>query len=158
MLSDFDADGYVDIYINQNFFGPQPETGFFDDGLGILLRNDGESNFMPVCPKNSGLIVPEDATAAAITDFDLDGWPDLIIATNNNLLKAYRNQGTSRKNTFAVKPIGLKNNPQAIGARVIMTRQDGTQQLREVTAGSGYLSQSTASLYFGLGRNKVPSR
>lgn len=83
---------------------------------------------------------------------------DLIIATNNNLLKAYRNQGTSRKNTFAVKLIGLKNNPQAIGARVIMTRQDGPQQVREVTAGSGYLSQSTASLYFGLGTEQGPKQ
>ena len=158
ILSDFDADGYVDIYINQNFFGPQPETGFFDGGLGILLRNDGEGNFKPVWPKDSGLIVPEDATAAAITDFDLDGWPDLLIATNNNLLKAYRNQGTSRKNTSVVKLIGVKNNPQAIGARVIMTRQDGTQQVREVTAGSGYLSQSTASLYFGLGTEQGPKQ
>lgn len=68
----------MDIYINQNFFGPQPETGFFDGGLGILLRNDGESNFKPVWPKDSGLIVPEDATAAVITDFNLDGWPAIL--------------------------------------------------------------------------------
>ncbi len=157
-LADFDADGHLDIYMNQNFFGPQPETGFFDGGLGIMLRNDGRGDFEPIWPKESGLIVPEDATAVAITDFDLDGWPDLVIATNNNLLKVYRNRGTSQNNPLVIELKGTTGNPQAIGAQVVVTRQDGSQEVREVTAGSGYLSQSTASLHFGLETDLGPER
>ena len=102
--------------------------------------------------------MPEDATAAAVTDFDLDGWPDLVIATNNNLLKAYRNRGTSHNYPLVVTLEGRKGNPQAIGARVVVTRQDGSLETREVTAGSGYLSQSTANLHFGLEKDLSPKR
>ena len=41
----------------------------------------------------------------------------------------------------------------AIGAKVVVQLDDGTMQTAEVHAGSGYLSQSTATLTFGLGES-----
>ena len=46
---------------------------------------------------------------------------------------------------------GKPGNPTAIGARVTVTRTDGSTQTAEVYAGGGYLSQSSAVLTFGLG-------
>ena len=149
VLSDFNTDGYLDIYMNQNFFGPQPETGFFDGGLGIVLLNNKEGSFKPLWPRESGIIVPEDATAASVTDFDMDGRADLLIATNNDYVKAYRNTGTNTRKPQVLKLEGPRGNLQAVGASVLVTRTDGTKQLHEVTSGSGYLSQSTTDIFLG---------
>ena len=149
-LADFDLDGALDIVLNHNFFGPQPETGFMDGGLGLLLRGDGSGDFSPVPPAESGLVIPEDATGLAVGDVDGDSRPDLAIATNGDDLRVYRNRGNGNR-ARAVRLLGTAGNPPAVGARVRLARPGGATQPLEVTAGSGYLSPSSAVLRFGLG-------
>jgi len=36
-LADVDGDGKLDLYLVQNFFGPQRETGRMDGGVSLLL-------------------------------------------------------------------------------------------------------------------------
>ena len=50
VATDADADGNTDIYLVQNFYGPQPETGRIDGGVSILLRGDGQGTFHPIRP------------------------------------------------------------------------------------------------------------
>jgi hypothetical protein len=67
---DFDGDNQLDLLCVGNNFGPEPNTGRFDGGLGVLLRGDGRGNFEPLTPAESGLIVPGDARAAAVIELD----------------------------------------------------------------------------------------
>ena len=53
---------------------------------------------------------------------------------------------------FNVRLQGRPGNLAAVGARVHVEREDGTSQTAEVYTGSGYLSQSSSTLVFGLGQ------
>ncbi len=150
-VTDFDGDGGSDVYLVQNFFSPQPETGRMDGGVSVLLKGDGAGNLLPVSPVESGLLVPGDAKGLAITDLDRDGWPDIAITHNNQPIMLLRNTGAERASSVAIRLRGRPGNPTAVGARVTVTGADGRKQTGEVYAGSGYLSQSSPLVFCGRG-------
>jgi enediyne biosynthesis protein E4 len=61
---DLDGDGKVDLLCVGNNFGPEPNTGRFDGGLGVFLKGDGKGNFLPLSVAQSGISVPGDARSA----------------------------------------------------------------------------------------------
>ena len=102
----------------------------------------------------SGIDTAEDGRAFSVTDFDDDGVPDLLI--KNRLgpqVRAFENGiGTAAK-WIAFDLVGTKGNRDAIGARVEL---DGRVQWLQ--AGSGYLSQHSKRLHFGLGNHAQAKR
>lgn len=94
----------------------------------------------------SGLDCALDSRAFAVTDLDGDGNLDLLLKSRlAPQVKAFRNQSTAARKSIAVRLTGTKSNRDAIGARV---EADGI--VCWLQAGSGYLSQHTKTLYFGL--------
>ena len=61
---DLDGDGKTDLFCVGNNFGPEPNTGRFDGGLGVVLKGDGRGAFTPLTPAQSGINVPGDARSA----------------------------------------------------------------------------------------------
>ncbi|HUG10183.1 MAG TPA: VCBS repeat-containing protein [Opitutaceae bacterium] len=92
-IADFDGDGLADVYLVQNRRATPPSFGDFDGGLSQLLLGDGEGNFSPVPPADSGLVVAEETTAVAVHDLDNDGWPDLVVTRGDGSRVAFRNNG-----------------------------------------------------------------
>jgi hypothetical protein len=89
----------------------------------------------------------------AYGDIDRDGDLDLLMTTNGGPVTLLRNDvasGASRPNFLRVRLIGTGGNLDAIGARVTL-QSGGRRQIRHVTTGSSYLSQSELTLTFGLG-------
>jgi len=160
VVVDADGDGNSDIYMVQNFFGPQAETGRFDSGLGVLLRGDGMGGFAAVWPAASGLAVAGDATALTIADLDGDDWPDFVVAQNAGKTRAFLNRGKSvtAHHMLKLRLVGSGGNPSAIGAMVRVTMKSGAVRSAEVSGGGGYLSQSAPALYFGLGTSDLVSK
>ena len=157
VAGDFDGDGRADIYAVQNSYAPIPSVGRFDGGLGQLLRGDGKGGFAAVPAAESGLVVPGDAKALAVVDLDQDGWPDFLVTRNNGTTLAFRNNGIAGRHSVRIALNGHAGNPACIGSKVTLVHADGTSQAREVHAGSGYYSQSTASAFFGwLDANPAP--
>jgi hypothetical protein len=146
---DFDGDGRADLLVVGNSYAPIPETGRFDGGVGWLLRGDGKGGFNPAPPAESGVIVRYDAKALGVTDFDRDGWPDVFVTRNNTRAMALHNNPIAGRHSFGVKLKGAPGNPTALGAKVQVLLADGTTQTSEITAGSGYFSQSSATVFFG---------
>ena len=159
VLTDFDGDGTIDIFMAQNFFSPQVETGHMDGGLSMWLRGRGEREFEAVGPKESGISIRGDAKGASIVDFNEDSRPDLLVSVNAGVLEAVDNRARSlNKNRFVkVRLKGPAGNPTCVGARVRLHFKDGSAQLAEMQAGGGYLSQSTAALFFGCGETAQPA-
>jgi hypothetical protein len=147
--TDFDGDSRPDVILAQNFFGPVPETGRLDGGLGQLLAGELEGRFRPVEPRVSGLVIPGDAKSAGVADFNGDGRPDLLVGVNDSEWLVFTNAISTRPPPLNIRLRGKPGNPTAVGARVTVRMTDGAQQCAEVHAGGGYLSQSTARLYFG---------
>jgi hypothetical protein len=153
VLTDVNADGYKDIYLAQNFFAPQPETGHMDGGVSLLLEGTGNGEFRPVWPDESGLAVYGDAKGLTTIDYTGDGRPDFFVAVNNGSIGAFECIATRSNRVLSVRLKGKPGNLTAVGSRVTVHLEDGSQQTSEVYAGSGYLSQSTAVLTFGLGQD-----
>ncbi len=158
VAGDFDGDGHADIYAVQNFYGPVFSVGRFDGGLSQLLRGDGHGHFVPVPVAESGLIVPGNAKALAILDFDRDGWPDFLASQNNDMTLAFHNRGVPGRHSFGIRLQGPAGNPTAVGARITVELTDGSSETSEVYAGSGYYSQSTATCFFGYPEANPPKK
>lgn len=156
VAGDFNGDGYADVCAVQNSHAPIPEVSRFDGGIGLLLRGDGQGRLTPVAPTESSLIVTGDAKALVVTDLDDDGWPDLFITRNHGRTLALRNQGAKGNHSFAIGLRGPPGNPTGVGSRITVTMTDGKTQTAEVHAGSGYLSQSTPTLFFGFVDHNLP--
>jgi tetratricopeptide (TPR) repeat protein len=95
----------------------------------------------------SGLDFAADSRAFSVTDLDGDGNLDLLLKSRlGPQLRVLRNNSAADRKSLAIRLQGVKSNRDAIGARVVV---DG--KVKFVQAGSGYLSQHTKTLYFGLG-------
>ena len=100
-----DGDGIPDLFLGQNFFGPQKETGPMDGGLSVVALGQGDGTFETVRPDRAGIVLAEDAKAVAAVDMDGDGWQDLCVATNDGPLRVFRHLGTPRRSSS--KPMNI---------------------------------------------------
>ena len=113
-----------------------------------LFRNNGDGTFTDVAYVNNADRV-EDGRGVAIFDYDQDGRPDVALRNYKQPAQLLHNVGTGG-NWLELKLIGTRSNRDAVGAHVTVT-STGVRQLREVHAGSGYLSGSSLIQHFGLG-------
>ncbi len=127
----------------------------------VLLRNEGKDasgtlQFTDIAMA-LGADDIKDVRGMAIADFDHDGALDIIMNSNpgdsGDATKArptlLRNNIGSRRNWLAVELTGTQSNRDAVGAMVTI-ETGGAKQLRLVSAGSGFASQNSERLYFGL--------
>ncbi|MBE7499305.1 MAG: VCBS repeat-containing protein [Verrucomicrobiales bacterium] len=151
VLLDVDGDRCVDLYLAQNTFSPQRETGRQAGGVSLLFRGNGDGTFTPVWPDRSGLLVPGEGRSVTHADLDDDGRPDVLVGVHDGELQAFLNRAAPPHHFLTVRLRGSPANPAAVGARVTVQFADGRQQTAEVYAGNGHLSQSGSALVFGLG-------
>ncbi len=106
----------------------------------------------------SGLDYQEDGRGLAVWDYDGDGDPDLLVKNRNGpQVRILRNDSAKAWNRLKIRLQGRKSNRQAIGTRVIL-RHGGVSRVKELRAGSGFLSQNSPELFFGLGSSKKADR
>ncbi|EDY82676.1 FG-GAP repeat domain protein [Verrucomicrobiia bacterium DG1235] len=156
VAGDFDGDGHADLYAVQNSHTPTPEIGRFAGGISQLLLGNGKGEFTAVEPQESGLVVSGEARGLAIKDFNLDAWPDFLVSRREAPTMAFLNLPAATHSSFSVRLKGNKDNPTATGARVTVTLESGIIQAGEVYSGSGYISQSTSTLFFGFPQDDPP--
>lgn len=115
----------------------------------LNLRNGRFADISPV----SGLDFPDDGRAVARVDWDHDGDLDFwIVNRSGPQIRFMRNDVPQKNNYIAVRLKGTTCNRDAIGARVELYLKGLTVPLiRTLSAGDGFLSQSSKSLHFGLG-------
>jgi len=135
-FGDYDNDGYLDIYV-MNAFEPH-----------ILFHNNGDGTFTDISDMAAvGSTVLEGGLT--LGDFDNDGDLDIYLAAWGKANILYRNNGNDNR-WLALKTRGVASNRDGIGARVRVVAGD-LSMVREVSGGSGYLSQNSLPVEFGLG-------
>jgi Flp pilus assembly protein TadD len=94
----------------------------------------------------------EDGRSFALADFDHDGRQEVFLKNRNApQLRLLKNVVHELPPSISFRLRGVKSNPDAIGAAVTIGTQTKTLQ-----AGSGFLSQHSKDLFFGLGSAKGP--
>lgn len=150
-FSDYDNDGDLDLAVSNGFCNGTIENFLYmNDGTGLFTR-DLTSMADMTTPCSYG---------CAWGDVNNDGFHDLVFATCNNTGSGsdpvdlfYMNNGNGNR-WIKIKLEGTHSNGSAIGARVkLKATINGTPvwQVREVTAQSGYCSQNSMTIHFGLG-------
>ncbi len=123
----------------------------------VLLRNDGQGAFDDVSGA-VGLDLDQDGRSFAVLDLDRDGDPDLAVmaARQAPQLRVFRNDHPARA-ALAIRLTGTASNRDAIGA-LVRVETDAVRNVRLVQAGSGFLSQHSRELLFGLGASRTVRR
>lgn len=103
----------------------------------------------------SGIDFLQDGRGVATTDWDHDGDSDVILTSRNGCrLRILCNQLDSGNDFLQLTMVGTESNSDAIGTRALVFLKGKPHPIiKTVNAGSGYLSQSSKSLIFGLGQN-----
>ena len=166
------AVAHIDEYKTGRFYTDEFRGSLSWNGYenNVLLRNDGPSedagDGADSIPKfvDVGMVLGADdvydARGVAIADYDNDGDLDILVnhsqgdnpRDGSGVLPALlRNDIGSARSWIAVSLVGSKSSRQPAGATVTIGA-GGREQMRLLSIGSGYASQSTDRLYFGLNR------
>ena len=135
---DFDNDGDLDLFVAQSTANRlfENQGGSFTDAAEAVLR-DALS-----------------AAGSAWADYDGDGDLDLYLVNSTGANGLFRNDDPAVNHWVHASLVGSASNRSGIGARVRVVA-GGQAQIREVSGGSGYLSQNSLAVEFGLGSNTI---
>ena len=143
-VADFNGDGRMDVFLAQNFSQVPAEDVSFNAGLGVVLAGDGSGGFRPLGPLESGIRMFGDQRGAAVSDFDMDGRPDLAVAQNAAETRVFR--GQAGPPGLRVRLAGPPSNPWGVGAVMRGEYARGMGPAIEVHSGSGYGSQDSTTM------------
>ncbi|MGA7850480.1 MAG: FG-GAP-like repeat-containing protein [Terriglobales bacterium] len=123
----------------------------------IFYANNGDGTFSDISGA-LGLDFLEDGRAFALADFDHDGRQEVFLKNRNGpQLRILKNVIENLPPSISFRLRGTKSNRDAIGAVVKVETELG-RQTRSLQAGSGFLSQHSKDVFFGLGAAKGPIR
>jgi enediyne biosynthesis protein E4 len=154
---DYDNDGWVDLLIANGHVYPEIEQaspGTRYKQMNSVFHNEGRGKFIETS-KETGVAdqKPHAGRGVAFADFDNDGFVDVVVADNGDPTLLLHNGGNGN-HFINFELVGTKNNRDAMGARVRVV-SGGISQIREITGGGSYLSQSDLRANFGLGKVTV---
>jgi tetratricopeptide (TPR) repeat protein len=119
----------------------------------VFFANNGDGTFSDVSGV-LGMDLIDDARAYSLSDFDHDGRMEIVIKNRTSpQLRILRNDLNGIGNSIVVRLVGRTSNRDAIGTTVRI-ESGAKRQSKFVSAGSGFASQHTKELSFGLGESQ----
>lgn len=153
ILEDLDHDGLLDLYV-----GIDAQSGekwaTSKGGNPLWTRKDGKT-WVEV-GKDWGVDYRGNCVCVPAADFDNDGDLDLLLVNFYANVVVLRNN-TDDRNWLRVKVVGVKSNPDGIGARIALFADDKLLGTRHIQSGAGYCRCSPLEAHFGLGQQPAAS-
>ena len=147
----------IDYQLAWNAINELIRAGYSWNGheRNVFFLNHSDRTFSEISGP-LGLDFIDDSRAFALADFDGDGRLEVILKNRTNpQLRILHNDLEPLGESVTIRLRGQKSNRDAIGA--VVTIECGTlKQNKFIQAGSGFLSQHTKDLSFGLGARREP--
>jgi len=123
----------------------------------ICYLNNGDGTFSEVS-RALGLDAIDDSRSFALADIDHDGRLEVVLKNRTApQVRVFRNELRDIGSSLSFRLRGEKSNPDAIGAAVTV-EAGALRQTKYMQAGTGFLSQHSKELFFGLGQSKEADR
>jgi len=132
----------------ENYVDFPPHKLFKLPGRFLVQRPDG--TFAAV-EDQANAVNKNYAITPLSSDFNQDGYPDMIFANLNGPIKALINKGGDA-NFLSVR---LKENAKNAGARIVLEKSDGSMLSDAYVIGEGLASDQTSTVSFGLGNDSA---
>jgi hypothetical protein len=157
---DYDNDGWLDVMMVNGAVTSIEDLVKANDPFPLrqrkqLLRNLGNGEFEDVTARAGAVFQMSTVSrGAAFGDIDNDGDTDIIVGSNNGPLQLLINEVGRRNHWIGVRALtqaagaALKD---AVGARVGITRGDGSTIWRRVRSEGSYASSNDPRALVGLG-------
>ena len=144
-FADLNNDGLQDLMVAENYVDLAPNKLFRLPSRVLIQKEDG--TFAPT-EEESGLVNPHFAMTSLVSDFNQDGYLDMIWTNIDTPSLAYINKGGD--NNYL--KVYLGDNAKSQGATVQI--KTNTRTLTEYqVSGEGLASDQTAMVHFGLGKD-----
>ena len=144
LLEDMNLDSRLDLIVAENYIKwPAHKLKKLP---GRFLVQDSSGHFVPAI-EETGATNRHYGITPLVSDFNQDGFPDLVYVNLDGPSKAYINDGGL--NHYIT--IALPDNTDSLGARVRVIMPDRSIIERHVISSNGFLSDQSADLIFGLG-------
>jgi len=147
IFEDFNLDGKQDLVVAENYVDFPPHKLFKLPGRFLVQRRNG--TFAAV-EDQANAINKNYAITPLTSDFNLDGYPDLVFANLAGNSQAHINQGGDA-NYISFRFV---ENAKNIGAKVVITKNDGSLLSDVYVIGEGLASDQTSTVTFGLAKEK----
>ncbi len=151
---DCDNDGNLDLFVANGHVWDNVELvnlNLVAKQSCQLFHNNGDGGFNEISQEAGAFFSSRlFARGTAVGDYDNDGDADLLVTTCGGAPALLRNDATNHNHWLQIKLIGTRSNRAGIGAKVRVQTENRTQ-VREVTCGGSYASDSAHTLHFGLG-------
>ncbi len=148
IFQDFNLDGRQDLVVSENYVAFPPHKLFKLPGRFLLQRPDGTFSAVEdqakVVNKNYGI-------TPLTSDFNKDGYPDLVFTNIAGKSQAHINQG-GNANFVAFR---FPETAEYAGAKVTVTKTDGSILSDVYVIGEGLASDQTSTVTFGLGADST---
>ena len=144
IFEDFNLDGRQDLVVAENYVDFPPHKLFKLPGRFLLQRPDG--TFAAV-EEQAKVVNKNYAITPLTSDFNQDGYPDLVFANIAGESQAHINEGGDA-NYIAFR---LPETAKYAGSKITVTKNDGSILSDVYVIGEGLVSDQTSTLTFGLG-------
>jgi enediyne biosynthesis protein E4 len=144
VFADINLDGREDLIVAENYIKWLPHRFFKDSGRVFIQTSS--SVFVPVTGI-SGASNSYYGVSPIISDFNLDGRPDIVFVNVDGPLRATLNVTDTASTPISVV---LKDNALSLGTTIIMETVNGSIQTRQFMKGNGLHVGQGVKIIFGI--------
>ncbi len=149
-FEDLNLDGRDDLIVSENYIGLPPHKIPFLRLPGRLLIQNANGEFVAV-GKEAGVINKRYSIAPIYSDFNNDGYPDIVHVNLAGRSQAFLSQGGDA----GFLKVELPNRVSSIAAVVEVTLENGEKRSKVFVSGEGLGSDPTHILTFALGEQRA---